>query len=617
MTTVPSVRVLERVVADRPTGRSPDGSTGTGPAGQRRLGVWSRPGALSTDRWSVLALMVAVAVVVGVGSGRFPALADDEGTYVAQAWAVRHGSLAHYTYWYDHPPFGWLQLALLGWLPSALHLGGGAVADVRLVMVVVAVLDVPLLFSLARRLRIGRVLSLACTALYAFSPLTVTLSRQVYLDSLAVPWVLGAFVLALSPRRHQWHQVAAGAVFAGAVLTKETTFVLLPALLWMLLRAAGPRMRAMTVTSFAIPFSLVASLYPLFAALRRELLPGPGHVSLIGALRFQLFTRAGSGALWDGGSARHDLVADWLRQDRWLIGLGVVGAVLALTWRPGRPVALAVLLMAAPVVKPGGYLPAMYVTVALPLLALAAAAGATAVQIHLRDRRRAVVAAGAVAAVGLGLVVAPGYAAADAALMTTDANAPHRAADAFVDTFLPRTATVMVDDSYWVDLVDHGWSGQWNGGTVWYYKLDLDSAAVTQMPGGWRDVDYVVVSQQLRQDLTTQRLPQTALAMNHSRLIASFGDLSERVDVREVDNGRPHPKLPGYRTFLPGTTPAPAGDPVPPPAAVRTPGPARTPAPTRPVDPAPTFLGPLPAAPTYPAFPSGTAVPGAVPSVSR
>ena len=37
------------------------------------------------------------------------------------------GELAHYTYWYDHPPAGWLQLAL--WtVISGPDFGGNAVA---------------------------------------------------------------------------------------------------------------------------------------------------------------------------------------------------------------------------------------------------------------------------------------------------------------------------------------------------------------------------------------------------------------------------------------------------------------------------------------------------------
>src|SRR5579862_2731608 len=37
---------------------------------------------------------------------------DDEGTYVAQAWAILYEhTLTHYSYWYDHPPGGWIQIA--------------------------------------------------------------------------------------------------------------------------------------------------------------------------------------------------------------------------------------------------------------------------------------------------------------------------------------------------------------------------------------------------------------------------------------------------------------------------------------------------------------------------
>ena len=58
----------------------------------------------------LLMLTAAVRLINLMGS---PARLDDEGTYMAQAYAVaKWGELAHYTYWYDHPPAGWLQLAL-------------------------------------------------------------------------------------------------------------------------------------------------------------------------------------------------------------------------------------------------------------------------------------------------------------------------------------------------------------------------------------------------------------------------------------------------------------------------------------------------------------------------
>ncbi len=52
-----------------------------------------------------------MAVVNAIGLYTGPIRFDDEGTYVSQALAVLDGSLAPYTYWYDHPPLGWILLS--------------------------------------------------------------------------------------------------------------------------------------------------------------------------------------------------------------------------------------------------------------------------------------------------------------------------------------------------------------------------------------------------------------------------------------------------------------------------------------------------------------------------
>jgi hypothetical protein len=83
-----------------------------GPGGQRES--FSRPPGLLERLWRhrsslalLLGLLTVVAVVHATGMGRAPQRVDDEGTYVAQAWAAQHwGTLGHYTYWYDHPPLG-------------------------------------------------------------------------------------------------------------------------------------------------------------------------------------------------------------------------------------------------------------------------------------------------------------------------------------------------------------------------------------------------------------------------------------------------------------------------------------------------------------------------------
>src|SRR5438105_2543375 len=80
-----------------------------------RTARWLREHTLSVSL--VAALLVVIGVVLGTGAADYPSFSDDEGTYVAQAWAVTtQNALSHYTYWYDHPPLGWLQLSFASWL---------------------------------------------------------------------------------------------------------------------------------------------------------------------------------------------------------------------------------------------------------------------------------------------------------------------------------------------------------------------------------------------------------------------------------------------------------------------------------------------------------------------
>jgi len=91
-----------------------------------------------------------------------------------------------------------------------------------------------LLHSVARRLGFSRSAALVATALFSFSPLAIALHRQVFLDNVAVTWILAAFFLALSPGRHLWIQGMAGVAAAGAVLSKETVILTVPAVAYAL-----------------------------------------------------------------------------------------------------------------------------------------------------------------------------------------------------------------------------------------------------------------------------------------------------------------------------------------------------------------------------------------------
>ena len=490
-------------------------------------------------------LLVLVGIVHGVGMAGTPGPVDDEGTYMAQAWAVqvRH-ALTPYTYWYDHPPLGWIQLA--GWTFLTHAFSGATIAVVagRRIMLLYALADGALLYLIARRLRLSRAWASVAVLAFALSPLAVNYQRMVYLDNLAMPWLLAAFALALTPRRRLWTFGASGACFAVAVLSKETMLLFLPALVYQVWQRAHRTTRAFCVTAALSVFALLASIYPLLALLKNELLPGPGHVSLASAIAFQLNGRQSTGNPFDPSSQAHSLVAGWLHLDPWLPVAGAICLPVGLCVRRLRPLAVAELIALLDVLR-GGYLPVPFVIGLLPFSALLVAGTGSTLQGLVRwgsGRRAWAAAKGGVlagAAAAVLVFVMPVWASGLHRQMAADSVTATAQAEAWVEHHVPRTDRLLVDDTVWVDLVDHGFDKPY--GVVWFYKLgsvnNLDPSVRRTLGGGWRDFQYVIVTLSMRAALSgsgQQALPQVAQAVAHSHPVATFGSGADDIVVRRV-----------------------------------------------------------------------------------
>lgn len=520
----------------------------TAPAGRTRP-----PSRLRFSRSDLLlcgGLLVAILVVQGWNIADYPTLSDDEGTYLAQAWAVQEGrGLAHYTYWYDHPPLGWIQLAVLTWIPAVISPESMTVGTMRGVMLLISGISAVLVYVLGRRLALPRWAAALGMVIFGLSPLSVVLQREIFLDNLAVMWTLLAFTLAASPSRHLWHHFGAGVAAAVGVLTKETMLVVLPALFVTAWRHSHQDTRKFALTGAVTACALIGFSYPLFALLKGELFPGSGHVSLWDGVAYQM-TRPGSGFVLDEGSGSWGVLQSWLYYDRILPLGGLAGALLLIvTWRwsvTARALAgpaLAVAILAALALRPDGYLPAMYIIQALPFLALVLAGGTASVAHAVLRRRRSATEgrpltyarytlAGVLALAATAYVVPRWYDGARTAV-TTEANAPYEAASAWMATEVadPAGTRVLVDDAMWLDLVHAGYRP--GPGAIWFYKADLDPAVTDTLPNGWRDIDYVVASPTVRRD--AKDLPNVRQAIEHSKPVAVFGTGADRIEIRQVE----------------------------------------------------------------------------------
>ncbi|WP_251094696.1 phospholipid carrier-dependent glycosyltransferase [Streptomyces sp. Caat 7-52] len=538
--TLPAVTGATVPAQRRPAPTSPSSGRTEPPAGLRS----SRPDLLLCG-----VLLAAILVVQGWNIAAYPTLSDDEGTYLAQAWAVQEGrGLAHYTYWYDHPPLGWIQIALLTWIPSALSPDSMTVGAMRITMLVISGISAVLVYVLGRRLSLPRWAAGLGMALFGLSPLAVVLSREIFLDNIAVMWLLLAFCLAASPSRHLWHHFGAGLAAAAGVLTKETMLVVLPALFVTMWRHSHRDTRKFALTGAVTACALIGLSYPLFALLKGELFPGSGHVSLLEGVKYQM-SRPGSGFVLDPDSGSYGVLHSWLYYDRVLPLGGLAGALLLiLTWRWSVTArafagpALAVAVLAAVAMRPDGYLPAMYVIGALPFLALVLAGGTASVTHAVLRRwraegeKRAVSAAryalAAVLALAAGVYVVPHWYDGNRTALTADANKPYRQASHWLAGRVddPGHTRVLVDDALWLDLVHAGYRP--GLGAIWFYKADLDPAVTRTMPHGWRDLDYVVASPTVRRD--AKDLPNVRAAIEHSTPVATFGTGDDRIEIRRI-----------------------------------------------------------------------------------
>ncbi|MFJ5105288.1 ArnT family glycosyltransferase [Streptomyces sp. NPDC088554] len=554
VTTEPADDARPRPAIPVQRGPGPDGTEG--PGGPGKTALTARPvirfRGSRADLILCGVLLVAIMIVQGWNIQHYPTLSDDEGTYLAQAWAVQEGrGLAHYTYWYDHPPLGWIQIAFLTWLPSLLAPDSMTVASMRVVMLLVSAASAVLVYVLARRLWLPRWAAGLAMLLFGLSPLSVVLQREIFLDNIAVMWTLLAFCLAASPNRHLWHHFAAGLAAAVGVLTKETMLVVLPALLVTMWRHSHRDTRKFALTGAITACVLIGLSYPLFALLKGEMVSGGGHVSLWDGITYQM-SRPGSGFVLDQGTGSYGVLQSWLYYDRILPLGGIAGAVLliatlrwSVTARALAGPALAVLILTAVALRPSGYLPAMYVIQGLPFLALVLAGGAASVtHAVLRKGRRpgeprkvtavrwtALAALAATAAV----LAVPKWYDGNRTALTADANAPYRAAASWMAKEVPDPAgaRVLVDDALWLDLVHAGYEP--GLGVIWFYKADLDPAVTKTLPDGWRDLDYVVASPTVRRD--ARDLPTVRDALTHSNTVAVFGEGEDRIEIRRIVGG--------------------------------------------------------------------------------
>ena len=490
----------------------------------------------------------------GLNMFQYPSFtgSDDEGIYAAQAWAVlREGLLSPYTYVYDHVPGGWILVAAWMAVTGGPHEFGSAIDSGRALMLLLHVASVLMVYRVARKLGCGVAIAALAGFMFTVSPLALPYQRRLLLDNIMLFWCLLSLDLLLDGWGRLSRVTMSGICFGLAMLTKETAIFLLPPMLYIAWQQRWQHQARFAVVGWLVPLVMVVSWYPLYAALKGELLPagaavqfstsgyGNTGVSLIDALVWQI-GRDGGGPFNSNNQFWSLIRSTWLPNDAVLVVGGALATLLNLALglrgrsvAHRRAVATGLLgLLPLLYLARGGIVFDFYVLAAAPFLCLNLAVLVTPFADRLPSRIRILAASGVA-----GALVA-GYAHADALqpLYTQAPSTAGREAIAWMKAYVPADARIVTRDDLWTDLREPGSGGPGLQNVHSYTKLAGDPAVRTGVfADDWRNVDYLVMSPGLEQTFADSGNSIALQALQHAHPVKSWTTDGSTLAIWKVD----------------------------------------------------------------------------------
>jgi len=543
--------------------------------------------------WIAVLLLIA-ALAHGINMYHLPYFENDEGTYMSQAWAVLHeGQLAPYTYWYDHAPLGWIQISLWTLVTGGFFtFGPSANESGRVLMLVMQVGSTYMLYRIARAISGSVIAASVASLLFSLSAWGIYFHRRVLLDNISVFWMLLAIMLLVSGRFSLKKVWASAAALGISILSKELTVFLIPVLAYLVYYRAHRSQRGFATIGWTAITSSIVSVYALMAVLKGELLPlvptlpahasalqrllarlggTHAHVSLLGTLHYQ-GTRNPDAGIRDLHSAFWGLVlGDWSHQEPLLVIGGSVAAalcILLIKWQ--RLAGLMGLLTLAlwAFLGRGGVTLGFYLVTLLPLLALNIAlvlgfvAKGLAALLARFHRPGLVIGGGVQAALAVGCLCAlalgyrsPGlnFQSDPTQLWTSTQSEAQIQAVAWIKAHIPSNKSLMIDESMWTALHDDPHGGPIYPRADWYWKFDYDPAiGGTVYHNNWRNVDYVIATDQMLGDIGIVKQRLTTAIMAHTTPVVRFDTGGWPVEILRVV--KTASKVPAASTVTPRRT---------------------------------------------------------------
>ena len=492
----------------------------------------------------IVAIILLISLVIhGYNMFNFPIYEVHEGTFMANAWAILHGQLEPYAYTYDHPPVGWIQIALWSFLSGGFSTFGNALNSGRVLMLLFSLGSSLLIYLVANRLSGSRSAGLLALVIFSLTTIGITYQREVLLDNIATFWLLLALYLVVVADSRMPFIIIAALAFGIAVLSRGSFVVFFPAMLYTVWLHATVFQRKFALLTFCYLAIACSSMFVLYALLKGELLPTGvlpwdhhPHPSLIGELlnpvqqSSEQGTFASSWAVWRQSALPLmivstvalvvNLIGGWKSRMQWLVAFFLISYWL--------------FLLLSNTVFP------YYIIPLLPLMALNVVVAISVPLKRLSSRIGFDLFRTLLIFTLIGALIP---ASIQAALPLLGRGTIDRAPQVQTSTLawirgnVPQNAVVIINSDLYADLHDGKVYPQAH--LYWNAAFDPEIHDVL-LHDDWNKIDYIVVDQHLLHDIRTLGTPMLLLdqALHHAVLRQEFravnGDQQTVVQIYQV-----------------------------------------------------------------------------------
>lgn len=478
---------------------------------------------------------------------QYPEFYVDEGIYVAQGWwAVNSGQLSPYTYFYDHPPLGWIFIGLWFFLTGGPFTFGISVVSARLLMVIVASIANLFTYLLLKKITSKKIIALAGTIFLIFSPLSIYFHRQVLLDNIQNLWLIVSLYLLVSKTGNLRRVLLSAITFGIAVLSKEFALFVYPAYIYLVWKLNNGAVRIYAVSTWLITTIFIAGLFPLAALLRNEFLSdsvtGGNHVSLMETVQYQL-SRGRGEYPWVVDSYFSLSLQEWQKLDGMFIALGVISTFILFIYSLFKRKSIIIMSLIATLgygafLLRGQLIQGFYIIPVLTFLAINISLMINAIYRSLSLVSRQIILKGLTIALPLVLV----YSLLIGEQLYTESRVNEQVALLnYIRENLSEKDVIVSDDWMFLDLrLPYSNQTQYFPLSEMAKKVDRDPATIDKLNNTWKSIDYIVDRQNLMDRYSIENNTVLYNAYINSEVIVDFTSYSKknaRIDTAGIIQG--------------------------------------------------------------------------------